>query len=226
MLKEDFKVFKREIEKRKISGLFHFTPTIHLFGIFELGGLVSRAELEKLGKHELTDCINYPDKLRLDGKKDYINLSITKPNYFLLKDKKNRYRNDPTMEKWCIIEIDPKYIYYRDTMFSVTNAASTAARKIVGIDGKFETFKKIFAEEIDLGYKKIPRDNKPPNVPTDIQAEVLVKDKIKIEDFISIYFENKEDLVITKQALKIIDEIRDKIDFSIFKVDPKLFKAG
>jgi len=173
MLKEDFKVFKREIEKRKISGLFHFTPTIHLFGIFELGGLVSRAELEKLGKHELTDCINYPDKLRLDGKKDYINLSIT----------------------WCIIEIDPKYIYYRDTMFSVTNAASPAAN-IVGINGKFETFKKIFAEEIDLGVKKRYRGNKPPNVPTDIQAEVLVKDKIKIEDFISIYFENKEDLVI------------------------------
>lgn len=45
-LKLDHTAFEKEIEERGIEYLIHFTPTINLMGIFELGKLLSRALLE------------------------------------------------------------------------------------------------------------------------------------------------------------------------------------
>ena len=68
--------FEREIKKRGIDYLIHFTPTINLYGMLEHGKIMSRAKLESLGLNEWEDILDYAqltDELRMDDK-NYINL--------------------------------------------------------------------------------------------------------------------------------------------------------
>lgn len=204
-MKSDFHLFSREIIKRNIQCLVHFTPTINLVGMCETGYIMPRHELIKLDlfNDEMRDYIEFTDEVRLDGDK-YINTSIQHPNDFLLKKFKER-SNDKPWVRWCVIKIDPKYIYDDETLFSVTNAANKYNREIVGVTGDFEKFKSMFAETVKVVSSNYSMDKHriglSDNLTTDPQAEVLIKNKIPICDIIEIAFENEEDLVSTKNAI-------------------------
>lgn len=204
-MKSDFHLFSAEIIKRNIQCLVHFTPTINLVGMCETGYIMPRHELIKLDlfNDEMRDYIEFTDEVRLDGDK-YINTSIQHPNDFLLKKFKER-SNDKPWVRWCVIKIDPKYIYDDDTLFSVTNAANKYNREIVGVTGDFEKFKSMFAETVKVVSSNYSMDKHRiglyDNLTTDPQAEVLIKNKIPICDIIEIAFENEEDLVSTKNAI-------------------------
>lgn len=90
-------------------------------------------------------------------------------------------------------------------MFSVTNAANSYNRNYIKIDGTYNKFKELFSDSIIIrnfyGSRIKNRDGLKACYPTDVQAEVLVKDKIPLIDVIEICFSSEESLELTKGAL-------------------------
>ena len=216
-LKPDYSIIKAEVERRGIKSLVHFTPTINLMGILEQKALMSRADLEKLDVEvfDLLDYVKFTDEIRYDDK-NFINLSITSPNYNLLRAFMQRTQDDPTID-WCVLTVSTDVLLWEETLFSVTNAASFAA-KSHGINGSAESFNKLFAEELSLKYLNKRAKTLPNNRTTDIQAEVLVKHQIPLSLVQKVSFLNQESLARTKIALSLLD-----CDALEFDVDESLF---
>lgn len=217
--KENYIEFQNEINKRKINYLIHFTPTINLLSIFEQNAIISRKKLFEIGEYndefEIHDYVDYMDSQRLDNLTDFINLSIEYPNYFLLNV--FRKRHNFTHYQWCILKIKPSYIFESETLFSVCNAASNAAHRY-GIDKTFNKFKSMFNLSLNIGGRIRNRINLKDKYPTDVQAEVLVKDTIQLSDILEICFENEEILNSNISAFNI-----SGFDTAKFKVDKSLF---
>lgn len=212
-LKKDFIEFQGEISRRGIEYLIHFTPTINLYSILEQEKLMSRRVLENLDidQFDILDYVQFTDNVRYDDK-SFINVSISAPNTFLFSKFQDRTKNDITIN-WCILKIDPKHIYEKDTKFAVTNAASNAAKSI-GVTGDIEKFKMLFANNINIPFGV--RGNIKANFPTNIQAEVLVKDAIPIESIIEVCFDSQESLASAKAALSEFKTSNFVVDKEIF----------
>lgn len=216
--KVNYFLFQKEIIKRKIEYLIHFTPTINLYSILENKKIMSRYKLENLNvrQFDILDYIKFPDKIRYDDKR-YINLSISSPNTPLFLRFQNNLKDKPEIN-WCVLKIDTKYIYNDNTLFSVVNAASCNAKNKFEISKDFDSFKNMFMEEVSYNGRCFNRLklNLKDKYPTDIQAEVLVKSGIFSDDIIEVCFKNKEDLAHTKAAM-------NGLDTSNFTVDDKIF---
>lgn len=211
--KSDYIYFQEEISKRGIEFLIHFTPTINLYSILEHGKLMSRKNLENLDveQFDILDYAQFTDSIRYDDK-SFINLSISGPNTFLFSKFRERTKDNMTID-WCILKIEPKYIYEKETRFSVTNAASNIAKSI-GITGDLEKFKMLFANSINMPYGIRGKINS--KYPTSVQAEVLVKQDIPAESIIEVCFYSKESFASAKAALSEFDTSNFVVDEEIF----------
>lgn len=214
-MKPDHLEFQKEMLSRGIEQLIHFTPTINLLSIFEQGKLLSRSLLEKNDIDDnLLDFIEFLDSIRYDDK-HYINLSISSPNYFLF----NRFR-ERTIDKpyinWCVLKISPKYILQKETLFAVTNAASSIAKNVYGISGDIHKFRKLFENGLSLKVGTVQRGSLKPKYPTDVQAEVLVKNEISLSDIIEVCFKDDADLARGKAALNDYDTSNFVVDSTLF----------
>ena len=215
--------FQSEISQRGIDCLIHFTPTINLLSIFEQERLLSRALLEKfdIEQTDIFDYVEFTDDIRFDDK-SFINLSVSHPNSFLFSRFQEKTKEHPHIT-WCILKIDPKYIYHLNTVFSVTNAANGFNKRNVGITGDIAKFRMMFAPSIQVvtsyGSRQISRGNLKAKYPTDEQAEVLVKDDILVSDIIQVCFKDTDDLASGKAAL-------NGFDTSKFVVEPSLFSKN
>ena len=205
--KDEQTKFEEEIKRRNITKLVHFTKADNLYIIVGHKKIISRITVEekaKLAKHQNVEHLfNVRDRSRLDGKKDCICLSIEHPNYWLF----NKKRQD---EKgiWCVITIKPHYLFLKDTLFYFQNAASNFSKSQSQAD-KFEHFLNLYKDPPTQRSFDKPRPNDlKPCYPTDIQAEVLVKDNIIIDDFINIGFNNEDDLEKVKTQLKEYAKMR------------------
>lgn len=212
--------FQNEISNRNIDNLIHFTPTINLLSIFEQNKLLSRMMLEKfdIDQTDIFDYIEFTDEIRFDDK-SYINLSIQHPNSFLF----NRFRQKTANLhhiNWCVLKIDKKYIYQENTLFSVTNAANSHNKRIVGVTGDIEKFRMLFANSIQVvtsyNSRTITRNNLKSKYPTDEQAEVLVKNEILASDIMQVCFKDEQDLAAGKAALSDYDTTKFVVDASLF----------
>lgn len=219
-VKTDFKEFQLELSRRGIEHLIHFTPTINLLSIFEQGKILSRALLEKfdIAQTDIFDYVEFTDNFRYDDK-SYINLSVQSPNNFLF----SRFRQktaDQAHITWCILKIDCKYVYEKNTLFSVTNAANSHNNKNVGITGDISKFRMLFAPSLTVvtsyGSRPVHRGNLKSKYPTDEQAEVLVKDEIPIEDILQICFKDNSDLASGKAAFNQFDTSKFVVDSALF----------
>lgn len=219
-MKENYSEFISEIKERGIEKLIHFTPTRNLYSIFEQKKIMSRLALENLDiyQFDIVDYVQFTDNIRFDDP-SYINLSISCPNQWLFNKFREQTKNDFTIS-WCILEIDPKHIYDKQTLFAVTNAASNAAKRQFGIDGSLGKFRQLFSNRVtynaSYGVRTLTRESVLPKYPTDIQAEVLVKDMIPLESILSVSFETDLDLAQAKAALYTFDT-------SKFNVNPEAF---
>lgn len=206
--------FEDEILRREIECLIHFTTTKNLYSIFEKKRILSRNQLNHMFSEndDSIDIIVFNDLNRYDDN-NYINLSITYPNFPLFKKFKEVMKNDITTN-WCILKLNPNLIFLENTKFAVMNAASNKAKEY-GITGNIEKFKMMFEQKIGNIY----RQDKPLNITTDIQAEVLVLNEITIDNILEVCFETNEDLQSTKAAL---------CDFNIknLKLEPELFSIN
>ena len=219
--KSNFIEFQKEIRQRKIEYLIHFTPTINLLSIYDQGKLLSRTLLEQfdIEQTDIFDYIEFTDEIRFDDK-NYINLSIQHPNSFLFNRFQQKTINMIHIQ-WCVIKINPKYIYHQDTLFSVTNAANSYNKRQIGITGDIEKFKKMFDEQIQVvtsyNSRVVSRNGLLTKYPTDEQAEVLVKNEIPISDFLQICFRNESELNSTKASLSGFNTENFIVDESLFK---------
>ncbi|WP_369434710.1 DarT ssDNA thymidine ADP-ribosyltransferase family protein [Mucilaginibacter yixingensis] len=178
--------------------------------------ILSRKLLESsdIEQTDILDFIEFPDTIRYDDK-NYINLSISFPNHFLFKRFRERTLDLPHIN-WCVLKINPKYIYCTNTLFSVTNAASSIAKNLYGISGDLSKFKQLFDDNITSKSGVIPRGILNKKYPTDVQAEVLVKDEILVSDVLSICFKDEESLASGKASLSGYDTSKFVIDSSVF----------
>ena len=214
-LKGDYKKFQDEIKERGIEYLIHFTTTSNLSSILENGKLMSREILES---NDL--AFDIIDSHRYDDLKQYINLSLSGPNTEMFKAKRRDYKD----RNWCVLKIDPKHIYDRETRFSYHNAAHTVKLQD-GISGDLSQFKKLFKQKLDITnsygtLNVVTRDTQLlPKYPTCVQAEILVKDSIPLESILEVCFESKEKMEEAKAAMHSHDTRLFKVDKEIFSPD-------
>lgn len=205
-LKTEATSFHSDIARRGITRLVHFTTLINLFSIYEQGALLSRNRLFDLQittpNLHLDHYLTINDRIRLDCAPNFINLSIQMPNRWLLKAFKSALERKD--DAWCILAIDLEPIMWRDTVFSVNNAASSVART-AGIGPSINHWNALFAATVKgSGGRVFNRSAMPANLPTDAQAEVLVKDEIPTSFIQEIIFENNEDLRTARGALSFL----------------------
>ena len=190
------------------------------FHIFEQEKLLSRALLERfdIDQTDIFDYVEFTDEIRFDDK-SYINLSIQHPNSFLF----NRFRQKTAKEShifWCVLKINKKYIYQKDTLFSVTNAANSHNKRNVGVTGDIAKFRMLFANSLQIvtsyNSRTISRNNLPTKYPTDEQAEVLVKNEIFVNDILQVCFKDENDLAMGKAALSDYNTSNFVVDASLF----------
>ncbi|REC42599.1 DarT ssDNA thymidine ADP-ribosyltransferase family protein [Chryseobacterium sp. 5_R23647] len=219
-LKPNYIEFQNEIEQRGIEHLIHFTPAINLLSIFEQDKLLSRALLEQfdIDQTDIFDYVEFIDEIRFDDK-SFINLSIQHPNSFLF----NRFRQKTAEEShilWCVLKIDKKYIYQKDTLFSITNAANSHNKRNVGVTGDIAKFRMLFANSLQIvtsyNSRTVSRNNLPTKYPTDEQAEVLVKNEILVSDILQVCFKDENDLAMGKAALSDYNTSNFVVDASLF----------
>ena len=214
-MNKDHKKFQDVIEKRGIECLIHFTTTSNLSSILENRELMSRKILES---NDLAFDIIDPN--RYDDIKQYINLSLSGPNTEMFKAKRRDYKD----RNWCVLKIDPKHIYDRETRFSYHNAAHTVKLQD-GISGDLSQFKKLFKQKLDITnsygtLNVVTRDTQLlPKYPTCVQAEILVKDSIPLESILEVCFESKEKMEEAKAAMHSHDTRLFKVDKEIFSPD-------
>lgn len=179
--------YQEIIKQRKISRLCHFTKSSNLpfilgDGVFESNGILSTESVKK------TKYLEILDTRRFDHKENYVCCSVQHINMAYFNRRKQKNSND-LFHEWAVLFIDPTII--DDTsLFSPVNAATGSGRYIS--DGP-EAFNKIFEDELtwnsSAGKKHLVRPaTKPANLPTNDQAEVLIKDKVPIEKIIGIGF--------------------------------------
>lgn len=219
-LKPNYQEFQSEIENREIEYLIHFTPTLNLYSILEQKKLMSRASLESLDieQFDILDYVQFTDSVRYDDK-NYLNLSLSAPNTFLFSKFRQKTADDFTIN-WCVLKIDPKYIYDSGTLFSVTNAASSAAKRQYGISGDIKKFRQLFLEELNIntfnGVRNLKRGNIADKYPTDVQAEILIKDSLSSKSIISVCFQSEEKLAEAKAAMYEFDTSNFIVDSEVF----------
>ena len=213
-LKSDYTLFQSEILTRGIKYLIHFTTTLNLRSILECGKLIPRETIESMAdeKIDFLDYIQLTDKNRLDGKQ-FINLSISRINTYLFERFQERTRENASVN-WCILRINPIYIYAKETKFSIANAASNESKQF-GITGDFEKFKSLFADHLPIKYGVRP-EGMDPMFPTSVQAEVLVREEIPTESILEVCFDSPESLAAAKAALSEFDTSNFVVDANAF----------
>lgn len=190
----------QEIEARKIKYLIHFTSSKNLESIL-MHGFIPIAELESVGiPYEFND-----DK-RLDARRDCTCFSIEYPNYFLLDSFRRR---NLAHSPWCILQLNIRKLFeehegdmYYTALNSASNAAPTWCRSNLqnnpDILSTCKAFVDMFQEKnpdtrYNQQYTRTEKELKS-YLPTNPQAEVLVKKKIPSIYIDKIYFNNQNDL--------------------------------
>ena len=187
------------ISEKKITRLLHFTTVENMMSIIKNQSIYS---VDFMKKEKISHSIS--DSNRLDGKIDYISLSISFPNYKMLHQKRRGSSDD-----WVILEINPEILCRQLCLFYKNNAASSKMRNKLFPSSNVD-FRNMFA---DLNNHRLENELML-NETTDPQAEILVKRKINISYISKALFENK------KIEMKYHDQLKDKIK-SV--TDPSLF---
>jgi hypothetical protein len=179
--------FQANIRKRSLSRLFHFTPIRNLPGILSAGALLSRKGVKNLGIAAIRNNWGSYQKEQVLGS-NYVCLSITN-QWSMLRKLASR------MDHWpAILVINPRVIWYEGTCFSPTNSASStiSARTLLKCT-KMTHLDDLFSEPDT-------------NWPSDLQAEVLVRDRIALIDVEEIVFYDLDAYEHAKEVCSIRNE--------------------
>lgn len=157
-------------KSRRIHRLCHFTHVSNLNNILENGILSSKSIPHN----------QWNDSDRVDGCIDYVCTSVELPNSYCLN---NMVRKTGTnIEDWIIFKINP-YIIDDISLFCPVNAAKECGKYVS--DG-VEAYESIFLNE---GQTRNP--NWISSIPSNLQAEVLIKECIPVSQIEAIIFHEK-----------------------------------
>ncbi len=174
----------KEIKRRGITKLVHFTSEDNLASILKMGGILSRKELDKHPgvEYSITDYNRFDEEL------NGISISITRPNEYMLNYKIRK----GLIENPYIIDIRPELLLDPDMKFLFCE--SNAARKDKHKGSFYKDFLRMFQDDEPVrnskGYitsaerKYLYLDD---NLTTDIQAEILVECKIPMKYIIGAH---------------------------------------
>lgn len=174
-------LIQQECVKRGITRICHFTQSRNLAHIFD--DPVGLCSTRTLQQHDMPH--NPTDPGRYDGRNDLICCSIEYPNtYYFAKVREQ----DRLFKDWVVLMIEPSYLWHPDTCFCPCNAARSSGRYIQsGIEG----FRSLYVDT-SPGIKFSRPAEHLPAAPTDIQAEVLLKDPIPVDSIICIAVGSEE----------------------------------
>ncbi len=192
-------LIQRECDNKGITRICHFTQSRNLAHIFDdpLGLCSKRTLLQHDMPHNPTDMDRY------DGRDDLICCSIEYPNtYYFAKVREQ----DHLFPDWVVLMIEPSYLWHPETCFCPCNAAKSRGHYIqTGICG----FRSLY-EDSPPGTTFSRRGTHLPAAPTDIQAEVLLKDPIPLDSIIGIAVHTEEQALREICRLKLQGIILDK----------------
>lgn len=150
----------------------------------------------------LLDYIRINDELRLDGRRDCINLSIQHPNTCLFRRFRERH---VACDLWLVLSFSAVLLDAPGALFTTGNAAATAVKRH-GTAGGVSGFEALFADGCALpgmpAGRMVPRGRLAPCHPTSIQAEVLLPAAIPVDRIAAISAETREGAARTAALLR------------------------
>lgn len=172
---------QKDCHRRGITRLCHFTQSrnmAHIFG--DCNGILSTQTLKNNGMP-----YNPTDRYRYDGHDDLVCCSIEYPNTYYFARVRN---NDLLFEDWVVLYINPSRLWHPETLFCPCNAARERGAYIKnGIQG----LQSLFAQTSPgISFNRNLRHL--PEAPTDIQAEVLLKDPIPLDSITGVVVQSNE----------------------------------
>ncbi len=216
--KANHQEFIDEILARNIQYLVHFTRFENITAIVGEGRILPRNQLHNIGFQwkELVK-VNAPE--RWDDA-SYLNTSVMHPNVYLLNVFQKKWYPG---SRFCVIGIDPSYIYEADTKFSVTNATYGSAI-YAGIGGSIRHFRAMFGETVTGGPNKNRRlfrrsVDRQPYYTTDPEAEVLISCEIPYEDIMFVALRDQYEYDLLASAFDAQGLSEEK-----FCVEPAFFE--
>lgn len=175
---------QQECITRGITRLCHFTQSRNLAHIFDDPyGLCSTRTLQA---HDMPH--NPTDPNRYDGRDDLVCCSIDYPNTYYFYNVRNK---EPLFKDWVVLLIEHSYLWHPETCFCPRNAAADFGRHI---DQGLDAFRRLFVPSVTgSGGRVFQRGhNHLISSPTDIQAEVLLKDPVPLESIIGIVVKSEK----------------------------------
>ena len=167
-----------ECRKRNIKRVCHFTQSrnlAHIFGDY-IGVLSTKTLKESNYPHNPTDQGRY------DGCDHLISCSIEYPNPFYFDTARRR---EPLFEDWVVLIMDEGLIWQSGTQYCPCNASTERGTHITS------NFLSLFLSP-SQGSKRSRKPNHFVSSPTDIQAEVLIPEPIRLEKINAIAVESEE----------------------------------
>jgi hypothetical protein len=167
------------LAKRNIQSLVHVTTMKNWLGIMKEGAILSRRILDD-------NKLQYKafDTERWDGAIRYVNCSITYYNFHMfyreIKSKQSEYVQ---------LLINPDFLWKLGTQVCRENAAARTAlhtEASIGLESLFDQ------QVVDVNGIHHTRRDKPDNLPTCIQAEVLVREGIPLKDIQKVLVPNSD----------------------------------
>ncbi len=170
----------KEVQRKGVSRLCHFTPVRNLMHLID--GKIGILATEMLERDERA-LFTQIDIERWDGRKGHISTSIQYPNvhYFLKKQKEDLLFRD-----WVILLIRADYVGLNDTLYCPHNAAKGSGANL--IPASLPALAGLYASRVGSFSRSATHLS---SCPTDMQCEVMVKDKIAITDLTGVVFPTK-----------------------------------
>jgi ssDNA thymidine ADP-ribosyltransferase, DarT len=206
----DVEEIRQEAELREVSRLAHFTPLRNLVHIAtDDEGLRSTLSL----KSDERATFNQQDLTRLDGFPDHISCAIEYPNAYYFRKKKNDARGiERIFPNWVCLLIEPHHLWRETTLLCPHNAAGWNG---VHIASGLDTFKSMFAAEVETPQAIWKRRKQPSCCPTDAQAEVLVHRHIPLGDVQGVVVETPIQAADTYEILKQLNAPIESLPFIV-----------
>ncbi|MGE7673470.1 DarT ssDNA thymidine ADP-ribosyltransferase family protein [Lysinibacillus sp. NPDC094403] len=172
----------KEIQERNIERLCHFTKSSKLMHILSSEDGILSNEFFK----DLDEVLNKNDKMRYDGKEDYVCCSVQYTNSWYLDKIKDK---DSLFKEWVVLFINPELMLNSSTFFCHRNAASNYGRNL---RNGYEGFSAMFKDTVQGQYPIRRTNSMLSNCTTDGQAEVLIYKNIPRSYITGIAVPNQE----------------------------------
>jgi hypothetical protein len=198
--------------ERGITEVVHFTTMNNMIGILHTA-LLCWSLVRESPDVEKVFGQNCPNRYRDAEWIDYVNLSITRPNYWMFGSSSRKWHPDAV---WVVLAFDVEILGHPGVVLTTTNNAYETCLRSEGRAG----FDQMFADPV-LGYngRSYGRAGFPPNHTTDHCAEVLYPASVSIEYLRRIYAKQDED---TEQIAGILGGLGKTIEVM---VEPRMFRT-